>query len=166
MMFSLSRSHSASQVMKNVVVQSPTGDMLVNQMLTGSLDACVAYISNAAGNKDRLEAIIQRTRDGGAEIVGLLKTGSAFYAPAASAIAMAESYLKDKRRVMPVAAFLKGEYGVKGMYVGVPVIMGAGGAEKVVEISLNGAEQKAFDKSVASVEGLIEACKKIAPKLA
>ena len=117
-------------------------------------------------SKDRLEAIIQRTRDGGAEIVGLLKTGSAFYAPAASAIAMAESYLKDKRRVMPVAAFLKGEYGVKGMYVGVPVIIGAGGAEKVVEISLNGAEQRAFDKSVASVEGLIEACKKIAPKLA
>ena len=86
--------------------------------------------------KERLEAIIQRTRDGGAEIVGLLKTGSAFYAPAASAIAMAESYLKDKKRVLPCAAFLKGEYGVKGTYVGVPVIIGAGGVEKVVEISL------------------------------
>jgi malate dehydrogenase len=117
-------------------------------------------------SKERLDTIVQRTRDGGAEIVGLLKTGSAFYAPAASAIAMAESYLKDKKRVMPAAAFLKGEYGVKGTYVGVPVVIGAGGAERVVEISLNSAEQKAFDKSVSAVDGLIEACKKIAPKLA
>ena len=116
--------------------------------------------------KERLEEIIQRTRDGGAEIVGLLKTGSAFYAPAASAIAMAESYLKDKKRVLPSAVQLNGEYGVKGTYVGVPVIIGAGGAEKVVEIALNSAEQKAFDKSVAAVEGLIQACQKIAPKLA
>ncbi len=116
--------------------------------------------------KDRLDAIVQRTRDGGAEIVGLLKTGSAFYAPAASAIVMAESYLKDKRRVLPAAAFLKGEYGVKGTYVGVPVVIGAGGVEKIVEIGLNGSEQRAFDKSVAAVEGLIEACRKIAPKLA
>jgi malate dehydrogenase len=117
-------------------------------------------------SKERLEEIIQRTRDGGAEIVGLLKTGSAFYAPAASAIAMAESYLKDKKRVLPSAVQLNGEYGVKGTYVGVPVIIGAGGAEKVVEIALNSAEQKAFDKSVAAVEGLIQACQKIAPKLA
>ena len=117
-------------------------------------------------SKDRLEQIVQRTRDGGAEIVGLLKTGSAFYAPATSAIAMAESYLKDKKRVLPAAAFLKGEYGVKGTYVGVPVVIGAGGAERIVEIGLNGTEQKAFDKSVAAVNGLIEACKKIAPKLA
>ncbi len=117
-------------------------------------------------SKEKLDSIVQRTRDGGAEIVGLLKTGSAFYAPAASAIAMAESYLKDKKRVLPSAVQLNGEYGVKGTYVGVPVIIGAGGAEKVVEISLNSAEQKAFDKSVAAVEGLIEACKKIAPKLA
>jgi len=117
-------------------------------------------------SKEKLDQIIQRTRDGGAEIVGLLKTGSAFYAPAASAIAMAESYLKDKKRVLPVAAQLTGQYGVKGTYVGVPVVVGAGGAEKIVEISLNSAEQKAFDKSVGAVEGLIEACKKIAPKLA
>ncbi len=116
--------------------------------------------------KEKLEAIIQRTRDGGAEIVGLLKTGSAFYAPAASAVAMAESYLKDKKRLMPAAAYLKGEYGVKGTYVGVPVLIGASGAEKVIEITLSGSEQKAFDKSVAAVNGLIEACKKIAPKLA
>jgi len=117
-------------------------------------------------NKDRLEQIIQRTRDGGAEIVGLLKTGSAYYAPATSAIEMAEAYLKDKKRILPAAAFLKGEYGVKGTYVGVPVVIGAGGAERVVEISLNSAEQKAFEKSVGAVNGLIEACKKIAPKLA
>ncbi|WP_224703376.1 malate dehydrogenase [Devosia aquimaris] len=117
-------------------------------------------------SKEKLDAIIQRTRDGGAEIVGLLKTGSAFYAPATSAIAMAESYLKDKKRVLPAAAYLDGQYGVKGTYVGVPVVIGAGGAERVVEISLNSAEQKAFDKSVAAVEGLIDACKKIAPKLA
>ena len=117
-------------------------------------------------SKEKLEQIIQRTRDGGAEIVGLLKTGSAFYAPAASAIAMAESYLKDKKRVLPAAAFLNGEYGVTGTYVGVPVVIGASGAEKVIEIALNSAEQKAFDKSVGAVEGLIDACKKIAPKLA
>ncbi|WP_338720625.1 malate dehydrogenase [Devosia sp. XK-2] len=116
--------------------------------------------------KEKLDEIIQRTRDGGAEIVGLLKTGSAFYAPAASAIAMAESYLKDKKRVLPSAVQLNGEYGVKGTYVGVPVVIGAGGAEKVVEIALNSAEQKAFDKSVGAVEGLIQACQKIAPKLA
>jgi malate dehydrogenase len=116
--------------------------------------------------KDKLDAIILRTRNGGGEIVGLLKTGSAYYAPATSAIEMAESYLKDKKRILPAAAFLKGEYGVKGSYVGVPVVIGAGGAERVVEISLNSAEQKAFDKSVGDVAALIEACKKIAPKLA
>lgn len=115
--------------------------------------------------KEKLDEIIQRTRDGGAEIVGLLKTGSAFYAPAASAIDMAESYIKDKKRVMPCAAFLKGEFGVKGMYVGVPAVIGAGGIERIVEVQLNGTEQKAFNKSVAAVEGLVEACKQIAPKL-
>src|SRR5574339_546654 len=87
--------------------------------------------------RERLDKIVQRTRDGGAEIVALLKTGSAFYAPAASAIAMAESYLRDKKRVLPCAAMLNGEYGVKGLYVGVPVIIGAGGIEKIVEIKLN-----------------------------
>ena len=117
-------------------------------------------------SKDKLEEIIQRTRDGGAEIVGLLKTGSAFYAPAASAIAMAESYLKDKKRVMPAAAHLSGEFGVKDMYVGVPIVIGAGGAERVVEISMSSAEKKEFDNSVGAVQGLVDACKKIAPKLA
>ncbi|HLL28139.1 MAG TPA: malate dehydrogenase [Xanthobacteraceae bacterium] len=113
----------------------------------------------------RLEAIVQRTRDGGAEIVNLLKTGSAFYAPASSAIAMAESYLKDKKRVLPCAAFLNGEYGVKGLYVGVPAVIGAKGIERVVEIELNKDEQAMFDKSVSAVQGLVDACIKIAPDL-
>ena len=117
-------------------------------------------------SKEKLDQIIQRTRDGGAEIVGLLKTGSAYYAPAASAIAMAESYLKDKKRVLPCAAHLAGEYGVKDMYVGVPTVIGAGGIERIIEIDLNKAEQKAFDKSVEAVAGLCEACAAIAPQLA
>ena len=111
--------------------------------------------------KEKIDAIVQRTRDGGAEIVNLLKTGSAFYAPASSAIAMAESYLKDKRRVLPCAAMLNGEYGVKGLYVGVPVIIGANGVEKVVEIDLNAAEQAMFDKSVTAVRGLIDVVRKL-----
>jgi malate dehydrogenase len=112
-------------------------------------------------SQEKIDAIVQRTRDGGAEIVNLLKTGSAFYAPASSAIAMAESYLKDKRRVLPCAAMLNGEYGVKGLYVGVPVIIGANGVEKVVEIDLNAAEQAMFDKSVAAVRGLIDVVRKL-----
>src|SRR5262249_48849702 len=106
-------------------------------------------------NQARLHGISDRTRKGGGEIVNLLKTGSAFYAPASSAIQMAESYLKDKRRVLPCAAFLNGEYGVKGMYVGVPVVIGANGVEKIVEIDLNAAERQMFLKSVESVKGLI-----------
>jgi malate dehydrogenase len=116
--------------------------------------------------QEKLDAIVKRTRGGGGEIVNLLKTGSAFYAPASSAIQMAESYLKDKRRVLPCAAYLNGEYGVKGMYVGVPVVIGANGIEKIVEIDLNAAERAMFQKSVESVKGLIEACTKIAPHLA
>ena len=103
--------------------------------------------------QEQLDAIIERTRKGGGEIVNLLKTGSAFYAPASSAIQMAESYLKDKRRVLPCAAYLNGEYGVKGMYVGVPVVIGANGVEKIVEIDLNAAERAMFQKSVESVKG-------------
>ena len=116
-------------------------------------------------SKEKLESIIQRTRDGGAEIVSLLKTGSAYYAPAASAIEMAESYLKDKKRVLPCAAHLSGQYGVKDMYVGVPCVIGEGGVERVIEIELNKTEQKAFDKSVEAVAGLCEACIGIAPNL-
>jgi malate dehydrogenase len=115
--------------------------------------------------QDRLDAIVQRTRDGGAEIVNLLKTGSAFYAPAASAIVMAESYLKDKKRVLPCAAWLNGEYGVKGLYVGVPVVISGKGVERIVEIELDRHERAMFDKSVASVRGLVDACIKIAPDL-
>ena len=114
----------------------------------------------------RLDAIIDRTRKGGGEIVGLLKTGSAFYAPAAAAIAMAKSYLKDKRRVLPCAAKLNGEYGVKDLYVGVPVVIGANGVEKIVEVTLDPAERQMFEKSVASVQSLVEACKTINPALA
>jgi malate dehydrogenase len=111
--------------------------------------------------QERLDAIVQRTRDGGAEIVGLLKTGSAFYAPAAAAIQMAESFLLDKKRVLPCAAHLTGEYGVKDLYVGVPVILGAGGVERVVEIDLNASERAMFEKSVSAVRGLIEAVRKL-----
>ena len=113
----------------------------------------------------RIDEIVDRTRNGGAEIVNLLKTGSAFYAPAASAIAMAESYLRDKKRVLPAAAGLNGEYGVKDLYVGVPVVIGSKGVERTVEIELNGAERTMFEKSVQAVEGLVDACKKIAPDL-
>jgi len=116
-------------------------------------------------SKERLDQIVDRTRKGGGEIVGLLKTGSAFYAPASSAIQMAESYLKDKRRILPCAAYLNGEYGVKGLYVGVPVVIGANGVERIVEIDLNGDERQMFMKSVESVKGLIDACKNIAPQL-
>ncbi len=109
--------------------------------------------------QDKLDDIVQRTRDGGAEIVGLLKNGSAYYAPASAAIEMAESYLKDKKRILPCAAHLKGEYGVNDMYIGVPAVIGAGGVEKIVEVKLTAEEKKAFDKSVAAVKSLLDAAK-------
>jgi malate dehydrogenase len=114
----------------------------------------------------RIDEIVERTRNGGAEIVNFLKTGSAFYAPASSAIAMAESFLQDKKRVVPCAAYLNGEFGVKDLYVGVPVVLGAKGVERIVEIELNGPEKSMLDKSVGAVRGLVEACIKIAPSLA
>ncbi|MEM9222842.1 MAG: malate dehydrogenase [Pseudomonadota bacterium] len=117
-------------------------------------------------SQEKLDGIIQRTRDGGAEIVGLLKTGSAFYAPAASAIQMAEAFLKDKKRVLPAAAYLSGQYGVDGVYVGVPVVIGANGVERIVEIKLDDAEKGAFNNSVGAVRSLLEACKGIDPSLA
>jgi len=116
-------------------------------------------------SQEKLDKIVQRTRDGGAEIVGLLKTGSAYYAPAAAAVQMAEAYLKDKKRVLPCAAYLAGQYGLKDIYVGVPVVIGAGGVERVIEIDLQGAEKAMFDKSVDAVRGLCEACVGIAPAL-
>ncbi|NQV67850.1 MAG: malate dehydrogenase [Rhodobacteraceae bacterium] len=117
-------------------------------------------------SQDKLDAIVQRTRDGGAEIVGLLKTGSAFYAPATSAIEMAESYLKDQKRVLPCAAYVDGPFGLKGFYVGVPTVIGAGGIERILDIKLTADEQTMFDKSVDAVKGLVAACKEIDPTLA
>jgi len=113
----------------------------------------------------RVDEIVKRTANGGAEIVNLLKTGSAFYAPAASAIAMAESYLRDKKRVLPCAAWLNGEYGIKDLYVGVPVVISGKGVERIVEIDLSSAERDAFERSAAAVQTLVDACKKIAPDL-
>jgi malate dehydrogenase len=123
------------------------------------------WVSQGKISQEALDAIVQRTRGGGGEIVALLKTGSAFYAPAESAIAMAKSYLKDEKRVLPCATYLNGQYGQAGLYVGVPTIIGAGGAEGVIEFTLDAAEQDMFAKSVASVQGLIAACKDIEPAL-
>jgi malate dehydrogenase len=111
--------------------------------------------------QEKIDAICDRTANGGGEIVKLLERGSAFYAPAASAIAMAEAYLKDKKRVLPCAAYLTGQYGIDGLYVGVPVVIGAGGVEKIVEIELNTTEKAAFDKSCAAVQELIDASRKL-----
>ena len=115
--------------------------------------------------QERIDAIVARTRAGGGEIVGLLKTGSAYYAPAASAVAMAESYLKDKKRVLPCAAWVDGAYGLNGLYVGVPVVLGAGGVERVVEIKLGEAAKANFEASVAAVRELLVACRGIEPSL-
>ena len=122
-------------------------------------------VEQGAMSQDELDGIVKRTRGGGGEIVALLKTGSAFYAPAESAIAMAKSYLKDKKRVLPVAAHLTGQYGLNGLYVGVPAVIGAGGVERVVEFPMDDAEKDMFAKSVDSVQGLIAACKTIEPSL-
>lgn len=116
--------------------------------------------------QERIDAIVQRTRGGGGEIVGLLKTGSAYYAPAASAIAMAESYLKDQKRLLPCAAHLTGQYGVDDLYVGVPVVIGSGGVERVVEIDLDDAARANFRVSVEAVRELVAACRSIDPSLA
>ncbi|HOY77783.1 MAG TPA: malate dehydrogenase [Hyphomonadaceae bacterium] len=116
--------------------------------------------------QEELDAMVKRTRGGGGEIVALLETGSAFYAPAESAVAMAKSYLKDKKRVLPVAAQLTGQYGISDLYVGVPCVIGAGGVEKIVEFELNGDEKGMFEKSVGAVRGLLDACKKLEPSLA
>ena len=111
--------------------------------------------------RERLDAIVQRTRDGGGEIVGLLGTGSAYYAPASAAIQMAESYLKDKRRVLPCAALLNGEYGVRDLYVGVPVVIGANGVERIVEVDLDAEERAQFDRSVQAVRDLVAVVRKL-----
>ena len=115
--------------------------------------------------KEKIERVIQRTRDGGAEIVKLLKTGSAYYAPASSAIEMAEAYIKDKKKVLPCASYLDGEYGVKDLYVGVPVIIGKRGVEKVIEIKFNSTEKEMFQKSVDAVKRLTQDLFKLDPAL-
>lgn len=115
--------------------------------------------------QEKIDAIVDRTRKGGAEVVALLKTGSAFYAPASSAITMAEAYLKDKKRVLPCAAYVDGQYGLGGMYVGVPTVIGEGGIERIVEIDMNAEEQEMFDSSVNAVKGLVKACIEIDPSL-
>jgi malate dehydrogenase len=122
-------------------------------------------VEQGALTQDELDGIVKRTRGGGGEIVALLKTGSAFYAPAESAIAMAKSYLKDKKRVLPVAAQLTGQYGLNGLYVGVPAVIGAAGVERIVEFPMDDAEKAMFAKSVESVQGLLAACKTIEPSL-
>jgi len=123
-------------------------------------------IKQGRSTKERIDAIVQRTRSGGGEIVGLLKTGSAFYAPATSGIAMAEAYLYDQKRLLPCAAHVEGKYGVNGLYVGVPVIIGAGGVEQIVEIALDDEAKANLGKSVAAVEELLSACKGLDPSLA
>jgi malate dehydrogenase len=125
-----------------------------------------ALVKMGWSTQERIDAIVQRTRSGGGEIVGLLKTGSAYYAPAASAVAMAESYLKDKKRLLPCAAHLTGQYGVDDMYVGVPVVIGEGGVERIVEIELNDTARANFVVSVDAVKELVAACKGIDGSLA
>ena len=123
-------------------------------------------VSQGWMSQDELDAIVDRTRKGGGEIVALLKTGSAYYAPAESAIAMAKSYLNDQKRVLPAASYCQGEYGLNGIYVGVPTLIGANGAERIVEFDFNDAERAMFQNSVDAVNSLIEACKGIEPSLA
>jgi malate dehydrogenase len=123
-------------------------------------------VKQGALTQDELDGIVKRTRGGGGEIVALLKTGSAFYAPAESAVVMAKSYLQDKKRVLPVAAHLSGQYGQNNMYVGVPVVIGAGGAERIIDFPMDQGEKDMFAKSVESVQGLMKACKDIDPSLA
>jgi len=124
-----------------------------------------ALVEQGILSQDELDGIVARTRGGGGEIVALLKTGSAFYAPAESAVAMAKSFLKDKKRILPCAAHLAGQYGLKDLYVGVPAVIGAGGVERIIEFPMDDAEREMFAKSVASVQGLIAACKEIEPAL-
>ncbi len=151
----------------NAFVLGGHGDTMVPSVRYSSVGGIPLPDLVAMGwtTQEKLDAIVQRTRDGGAEIVGLLKTGSAFYAPATSAIEMAEAYLKDQKRVLPCAAYCDGEFGLKGMYVGVPTVIGAAGIEKIIEIKLSKEEQAGFTKSVDAVKGLVEACKAIDPSL-
>ncbi len=123
------------------------------------------WVEQGALTQEELDAIVERTRKGGGEIVALLKTGSAYYAPAESAVSMAKSYLKDKKRVLAAAVHLTGQYGVNDLYVGAPCVIGAGGVERIIEFPMDAAEKAMFAKSVEAVKGLLEACKAIDPSL-
>jgi malate dehydrogenase len=143
----------------NAMVMGGHGDTMVPLLRYSTIGSIPVpdFVKMGLIDQKTLDAIVDRTRNGGAEIVNYLKTGSAFYAPAASAIAMAEAYLKDKKRVLPCAAYLQGEYGVQNMYVGVPTVIGAGGMEKVLELPLTPQERAMFDHSVQAVQELVQA---------
>ena len=152
----LSAAFNASHRDINTFVLGGHGDTMV-PMVPYSTVAGIPLpdlIKMGWASQEQIDKIVQRTRDGGAEIVGLLKTGSAYYAPAASAIKMAESYLKDQKQLLPCAAWLSGQYGQKDIYVGVPCIIGAGGVEKIVEVALPPEQKKQFEHSVAAVREL------------
>ncbi|MDC0954081.1 malate dehydrogenase [Pelagibacteraceae bacterium] len=143
------------------------GDTMVpmpNRTMVGK-EKLSDLVSNGKISQEKLNEIVDRTRNGGAEIVKFLKTGSAFYAPAAAGVQMAESYLKNEKKTLPCAAYLDGEYGIKELYVGVPVVIGSQGIEKVIELELEEEEKKYFDISIAAVKDLFEAAKKIDPNL-
>ena len=123
------------------------------------------FIKDGSLSAEKLEQIIDRTRKGGAEVVGLLKTGSAFYGPAAAGVEMAESYLKDLNKTLPCAAHLDGQYGISDLYVGVPVVIGANGIKEVIELELDSEEKKHFDISIEAVKELFDAARNIDPSL-
>ncbi len=152
----------------NAFVLGGHGDTMVPVLSYSTISGIpVADMAKIKGvDTARLDEIVTRTRGGGGEIVGLLKTGSAFYAPATSAIAMAEAYLRDQKRILPVAAYVEGKYGLDGLYVGVPAVIGAGGIEDVVEINLSDAEKANLKVSTDAVEELLSACKTLDPTLA
>jgi malate dehydrogenase len=152
----------------NAFVMGGHGDTMVPLLRYSTVSGIPVpdLIEMGWSTQEKMDAIVDRTRKGGGEIVGLLGNGSAFYAPAESAIEMATAYLRDKKRVLPAAAHLTNEFGQDDLYVGVPVVIGAGGVERIVEINLNDEEQAMFDHSVESVKGLVSACKGLAPDLA
>ena len=147
----------------NSLVLGGHGDTMVPMLEQTKIDgvSLSKFLKDGKIDKIKLEEIVDRTRKGGAEIVKFLQKGSAFYAPAASGIEMAESYLKDQKKQLPCAAYLQGEYGVKNLYAGVPVIIGASGVEKVIELKLNSEEKESFHQSIKAVEDLLSAAKKI-----
>ena len=163
----LAESFSVSVEDVHAFVLGGHGDTMVPMMRYASVGgiAIPDLIQMKWTTQKKMDAIVERTRKGGAEIVGLLKTGSAFYAPASSAIQMAESYLKDKKRLLPCAAYLRGEYGVKNLYVGVPVVIGAGGVERIAELELQKAERKMFEDSVKAVQNVIAEAEKLSGKI-